>query len=294
MAPLHILLATDGSAEAAASVELVQFLPLPSGSTVHVLSVAHTSVATASWSRSPALEALLRFEREDSEAAVQSAAAALAQEEVIVTGEVREEEPAQAILNTAREQSADLILLGAKGRSGLAGFLLGSVSRAVIQRSSCPVLITRHPHNDLRAVVLAVDGSEQAIRATEFLTRFPLPETTEILVTYILSSYEPPPASSAVLEPLDPASLPMSEPGEDRGYAVCETARRALASAGLRAKIELRAGKPADEIRGIAEEGRADIVVVGFRQRARVEALWEDSVAEQILAETHCSLLLVR
>jgi nucleotide-binding universal stress UspA family protein len=43
----------------------------------------------------------------------------------------------------AAEWSADLIVIGSHGRSGLGRVLLGSVAEAVVRHAACPVLITR-------------------------------------------------------------------------------------------------------------------------------------------------------
>jgi nucleotide-binding universal stress UspA family protein len=49
--------------------------------------------------------------------------------------------PARAVLD--RADGAWLIVLGARGRGGFAGLLLGSVSQQVVNHSPCPVLIVR-------------------------------------------------------------------------------------------------------------------------------------------------------
>jgi nucleotide-binding universal stress UspA family protein len=54
-----------------------------------------------------------------------------------------EGDPAEEILKLATETSADLIAMGAHRRSSIQRFFLGSVSRQVLDRSTCPVLIVR-------------------------------------------------------------------------------------------------------------------------------------------------------
>ena len=54
-------------------------------------------------------------------------------------------EPAEEILTFASEIGADLIAMGSHGRTGIRRFLLGSVSRQVLDHAPCPVLIVRIP-----------------------------------------------------------------------------------------------------------------------------------------------------
>ncbi len=48
-----------------------------------------------------------------------------------------------AIINYASSNSIDLIIMGTKGRTGIAGFLLGSVANGVLQHASCPVMLVK-------------------------------------------------------------------------------------------------------------------------------------------------------
>lgn len=53
--------------------------------------------------------------------------------------------PATEIVRLAREQGADLIVMGTHGRGGLARVLVGSVAEAVMRHAPCPVLTVRSP-----------------------------------------------------------------------------------------------------------------------------------------------------
>ena len=55
----------------------------------------------------------------------------------------RQGDPADAILDVAEEQRADLIVVGNKGMTGAKRFLLGSVPNKVSHHAPCSVLIIR-------------------------------------------------------------------------------------------------------------------------------------------------------
>jgi nucleotide-binding universal stress UspA family protein len=63
--------------------------------------------------------------------------------EVNVQREVRHGTPDEQIIAAAREHQADLIVMGATGRTGLARVLLGSVTRRVLQQLPCSLLVVK-------------------------------------------------------------------------------------------------------------------------------------------------------
>jgi nucleotide-binding universal stress UspA family protein len=52
-------------------------------------------------------------------------------------------DPADAILDAARRQKADLIVLGTRGFGDIKGLVLGSVSHKISSRAHCPVLTVK-------------------------------------------------------------------------------------------------------------------------------------------------------
>jgi nucleotide-binding universal stress UspA family protein len=51
--------------------------------------------------------------------------------------------PFEQIIQVAQDEKVDLIVLGSRGRSGLARLLMGSVVERVIGMVKCPVLVTK-------------------------------------------------------------------------------------------------------------------------------------------------------
>lgn len=52
-------------------------------------------------------------------------------------------DPAETITEYAKEIDADLIIMGSRGLGLVRGVLLGSVSKYVLERTKCPVLIVK-------------------------------------------------------------------------------------------------------------------------------------------------------
>src|SRR3954464_12319880 len=81
--------------------------------------------------------------REDVDATLKEAAEWAKEAGVEVETYARQGDPADAILDVAEEQGADLIIVGNKGMTGAKRFLLGSVPNKVSHHAPCSVLIIR-------------------------------------------------------------------------------------------------------------------------------------------------------
>lgn len=82
-----------------------------------------------------AKEARLRVEKVASEIAARGVSA---------VGLAVDRHPAAAIVDTARERKADLIVMGTRGLTGLKHLALGSVADRVVRTAPCPVLTVGH------------------------------------------------------------------------------------------------------------------------------------------------------
>ncbi len=141
----HILIATDGS-EASERAIL-------EGMSLAREQHARVTLVTAS----PSMHALsiepLRFASQDEYRRAASRIAesrlrpwvAYAREQGVAadTAHVYADHPAQAIVDTARRNHCDLVVMGTRGNTGLKRAILGSQAREVLGRSTVPVLICR-------------------------------------------------------------------------------------------------------------------------------------------------------
>lgn len=53
--------------------------------------------------------------------------------------------PATAIVNFARDEGVDFIVMPTHGRTGLGRLLMGSVAEEVVRKAACPVLTVKQP-----------------------------------------------------------------------------------------------------------------------------------------------------
>jgi nucleotide-binding universal stress UspA family protein len=142
---MRILLAVDGSPFSDAAVTEVASRPWPATSEVKVVTAFQVPLIPTPevWAISDEyLPALERIAREQSQSIVETALATLASgldKSLTVSGEVLLGLPREAILDEAERWKADLIVLGSHGYGAWRGFLLGSVSRAIVAQAKCSV-----------------------------------------------------------------------------------------------------------------------------------------------------------
>jgi nucleotide-binding universal stress UspA family protein len=141
-----IVVGTDGSETAKEAVRQATELAKSLGASVHLVSAYE-----------PVPEGRLRREREqvpddlqwmvnpreDVANTLKDAGEELEEAGVKVETHPREGDPADAILDVAEEENADLIVVGNKGMTGAKRFLLGSVPNKVSHHAPCSVLIIR-------------------------------------------------------------------------------------------------------------------------------------------------------
>lgn len=58
--------------------------------------------------------------------------------------------PADDLVDYAKENAIDLVVMGTHGRTGLTRLLMGSVAEGVVRRSPCPVLTIKQPAEKLQ------------------------------------------------------------------------------------------------------------------------------------------------
>ena len=115
---------------------------------LHVVDEAYqywTAMGPNSVPVGPATEDILQSARKEMDS---FAAEHLKDTEVEVITDVVLGRPFMEIIQYARKQCIDLIVLATHGRTGLSHVLLGSVAERVVRKSPCPVLTIRHPQHE--------------------------------------------------------------------------------------------------------------------------------------------------
>ena len=141
-----IVVGTDGSDTATQAVR--QAVELARGIDARLQLVSAYEPVSAQRLRQEQIEAPEDLQwainpREDVDSTLDAAAAIAREAGVPVEVYARQGDPADAILDVAEEQEADLIIVGNKGMTGAKRFLLGSVPNKVSHHAPCSVLIIR-------------------------------------------------------------------------------------------------------------------------------------------------------
>jgi len=143
-----IVVGTDGSPLAAPTVARAAWLAAHDDADL-IIVCAYSALSRRQEARNPAtLGGDARIGQVPGRTAASSAiaaAVAVAQEQsaTIAAALLIDGEPATALLASAKERAADLIVVGALRDTGLADRLLGTVATEVVRRAPCEVLVVR-------------------------------------------------------------------------------------------------------------------------------------------------------
>ena len=134
----NIVLAVDGSAYSHKATAYARSLAEQYDATLWLIHVfSHTSdlLGYADY------EKLYAKRKSAGQAILDDARTALGNTSCKVQDILLEGSEAEAILKTAEDHQADLIVMGTRGFGAVKGLLVGSVSRKVIHLSGCPVMV---------------------------------------------------------------------------------------------------------------------------------------------------------
>jgi nucleotide-binding universal stress UspA family protein len=141
-----IVVGTDGSETAREAVRQATELAKAVGAKIHLVSAFEpvgNQRLREERQQVPEDMSWMVNQREDVNATLQEAAETIKEAGVGVETYARQGDPADAILDVAEEEKADLIVVGNKGMSGAKRFLLGSVPNKVSHHAPCSVMIIR-------------------------------------------------------------------------------------------------------------------------------------------------------
>ena len=145
---MKILFATDGSPSALSTARLLAAMPFPRHAELTIMNVAWSAASDIPErffmevdDRIKEDVAMARkIEMEKAEKIIEEAKASLGKRFAGVTALAKGGDPSLEILNESELEKSDIIAMGSRGMKGIKG-MLGSVSRRILGRSQCPVLI---------------------------------------------------------------------------------------------------------------------------------------------------------
>jgi nucleotide-binding universal stress UspA family protein len=195
---------------------------------------------------------------------------------------------ATAIVETAEERRADLVVLGTRGRSGLSQLLLGSVATKVVRHAPCSVLVVPHGTPTTFTRALCPTDFSDASRCAMELAAALVERRGEITLLHVLGG---PGADGRTA----------IGTGLEHGLGARAAAALELAAMRLRARTtaavsaRTRGGFPGTEILATLDENPGlELVVMGSRGSTGVERLVLGSVAEKVVRNARRAVLVAR
>lgn len=197
-----------------------------------------------------------------------------AKQGVDLEGRLQLGSPAYAeILAAAEEIKPDLMIMGRKGKSGLERLLVGSVTARVIGHTTCKVLVApRDAVLSLNKILVASDGSPASQTACQEALN--IAQRTGAKLTIVTAAYgdlDPKRAKALVKE------------------LAVEAQRRNITLTTL-----TPGGHPDEAIIQVAKAKQTDLIILGSHGRTGLKRLFLGSVAERVIGQAACPVLVVK
>jgi nucleotide-binding universal stress UspA family protein len=274
-----ILVCTDGSPDSEGAVNAALNLAKTTGSTVFLLEVlfylAGYEIQAPDTLAPPMVNMeLMQAQETVATERLEAWKAEAAKEGVTLVPRVRSGSSAYGgILEEAGESQPDLIIMGRHGYTGLTRLLMGSVTARVIGHSPCHVLVV--PQGvplSFKSLLVASDGSPFSDAAW-----------TEAL---------------SLAKTMGSDLIGVAVAPSDRDVQVATQVVRNLEAAASRQGIALDTmipvGRPEEGIVKAADFKGASLIIVGSHGRTGLKRLLMGSVAERVIGDAKCPVLVVK
>ena len=284
---MKTLLAIDGSDNSYAAVHALQYFARAEQLTLlHALDVPRPAYPMMLPDVAEELyKTLEQSMREDGERLLDRVQSLLPMHAGPSTKHLRIGSPAEVIVSTAKEQKADLIVMGARGLGPVKERLLGSVSHRILTLASCATLIVNGPVKAMKQILLPLQGLSDAEAAVRFLQLKPFHDTVEVTLLTVLPSTEPPwPVDAAAAEKLKEQAL---QSARDYIDGVAERLR----AIGYQARGIAVIGTPSAMILEEATNLRSDLILMGTSGRQGITRFVLGSVSHAVLHQMPCPVL---
>ena len=216
--------------------------------------------------------------------------------------------PVPHIVEALTWYQIDLVVLGARGVSGVRRFLLGSVSDWVLNEAQCSVLIVRGTHLPVLEsdwpcihILFATDGSSGACSAMRFLALLIFPPSSQITILHVFEALEEerPHLEDSIGMMEDWVDFIQSpeeilESQEQADNAVLKETRHSLKQPDLIVKEIILKEHVAEEIIQTAKLRKVDLVMLGTEDAIGRKGVHLGSVLRHVVRHAHCSVLVVR
>ncbi|GJL64977.1 MAG: hypothetical protein NPIRA04_36310 [Nitrospirales bacterium] len=307
---MKVLLAVEKTRASIGAIRILKKLLLPKGSNlflfhVHAIPQKITGLAQERILKlSKLVQDLQKGELAQASQFLEKVENTLKHQNVRVRSLVKKGYPGEEILKLIRTKGIDLVVLGTRSYSKVAGFLLGSVSQWVLQEAPCSVLIARnHPRKNLNdrklKLLLATDGSPDAQAAIDFVNAVELPPSSQVTILHVIQKqvYETELALRMTRKDKEEfaklAEALFKARGREGAKLLKET-RMTLSFPDLHIDEQLVYGNAAAEILKSARYMKADLIVVGSRGLSGIKQMFLGSVANKVVHRAGCSVAVIR
>jgi nucleotide-binding universal stress UspA family protein len=198
---------------------------------------------------------------------------------------------ADGILQAAQAASSDLVVMGGHRRRLLSQVVRGTTPERVIGTGSVPVLMVNTDAAEYRSVMAALDMTGPSARAITTAHALGLLDDVHVTVVHAFQAW----ARGKMLISDIPQATIDRRIAEEQREASAEVAAflksNGLCDSGWLRRVE--EGSTAEVISRMAQELRADLVVLGRRDRSSIARLMWGSVVEKSLGILETDVLVV-